>query len=175
MFAGAFGDPLFHVSRKNLSLNMGMIEGVAVAASWHGAALTPHQQTRVMRAAGIAPPLDQVLGLGFLRFNGSAAYAEAGSFCRWLLTTRGPAPLERVYRDGGDEASFRAAYGEDRAQLAAEWGQFVDGLAVPESAKKVAEERLSQPSVFRKVCAHELASRRGESARAPPPPAISNT
>jgi hypothetical protein len=166
VFAGAFGDPIFHASRDGLSFNVGMIEGVAVAAAWHGSPLTPHEQAQVMRKAGIAPPLDQVLGIRFLRFNNSAAYAEAGSFCRWLLETRGPEPLERVYREGGTAAAFEAAYRQPLPELAAEWGRFVDGLSAPEPQRKLAEERLSQPSVFHKVCAHELALRREEAARA---------
>ncbi len=166
VFAGAFGDPLFHISRSGWSVNVGLIEGVAVAAAWHGSLLTPHQQAHVMRAAKIAPPLGEVLGLGFLRFNNSAAYAEAGSFCRWLLTTRGAAPLERVYREGGSDASFRAAYGVPRSELIVDWGRFVDGIEVPDRARKLAEERFSQPSVFHKVCAHELALRREQAAHA---------
>jgi tetratricopeptide (TPR) repeat protein len=167
VFAGAFGDPLLHVSRRGAALNLGLIEGVAVAASWHGSSsLTPHQQAHVMRKAHIAPPLDRVMGLGFLGFNGAAAYAEAGSFCRWLLQTHGAARLERVYREGGSEASFRAAYGVSRAQLFDEWGRFVDALEVPDRPQQLAEERLAQPSVFHKVCAHELALRRDEAAHA---------
>jgi tetratricopeptide (TPR) repeat protein len=167
VFAGAFGDRLLHVSRRGAALNLGLIEGVAVAASWHGSSsLTPHEQAHVMRQAHIAPPLERVMGLGFLGFNGAAAYAEAGSFCRWLLEARGAAPLERVYREGGSEASFRAAYGVSRAQLFQEWGRFVDALEVPDRAHQLAEERLAQPSVFHKVCAHELALRRDEAAHA---------
>jgi tetratricopeptide (TPR) repeat protein len=166
VFASAFGDPIFRVSRDGWSFNVGMIEGMAVAAAWHGNPLTPHEQAHVMRKAGIAPPVDQVLGIRFLRFNNAAAYAEAGSFCRWLLETRGPELLERVYREGGSETSFQNAYGVSRALLIAEWGRFVDALSVEEPQKKVAEERLGQPSVFHKVCAHELALRREEAAHA---------
>jgi tetratricopeptide (TPR) repeat protein len=166
VFAGAFGDSLLHVSRSGMGLNVGLIEGVAVAAAWHGSRLTPHEQAQVMRKAGIAPPLERVLGIGFFRYNGAAAYAEAGSFCRFLLTTRGAAPLEQVYRKGGTEASFLAAYGVPRAQLIAEWGRFVDGLSVPERAQQLAEERLSQPTVFHRVCAHELAARAEQASRA---------
>jgi hypothetical protein len=169
VFAGAFGDPLLHVSRDGVSLNLGLIEGSAVAASWHGSSslgLTPHQQAQVMRKAGIAPPLTEVLGIRFLGFNNGAAYAEAGSFCRWLLDTRGPEPLEKVYRRGGSEQAFLDAYGISLRQLAAEWGRFVDGLEAPESQRQLAEERLSQPSVFHKVCAHELAVRREAASHA---------
>src|SRR5262249_54325767 len=81
VFAAAFGDRIFHASRHGLSFNVGLIEGVAVAAAWHGAPLLPHEQAQVMRKKGIAPPVGEVLGIGFLRFNNNAAYAEAGSFC----------------------------------------------------------------------------------------------
>jgi tetratricopeptide (TPR) repeat protein len=166
VFAGAFGDPIFHASRRGVFLDVGLVEGVATAAAWHGAPLTPHQQAHVMRARGIAPPLDAVFSLRFLRYNGSAAYAEAGSFCRFLLDTRGPAPLEAVYRAGGSAEAYRAAYGAPRAELVAEWETFVDALVVPEPQQKLAEERLGAPSVFHRVCAHELALRREAAAQA---------
>jgi tetratricopeptide (TPR) repeat protein len=164
VFAGAFGDPLLHVSRQGAHLNLGLVEGVAVAASVGGGGLTPHQLVKAMRRFRLEPPLDEVMSLRFLGWSGSQAYAVAGSFCRFLVETRGAAPLERVYQAGGSDESYRAAYGAPRAALEAEWSRFIDGVQLDEHDLGLAEDRLRRPSVFHKTCAHELALRR-EAAR----------
>jgi hypothetical protein len=166
VFAGVFGDRWLAASRDGLHLNIGLIEGVAVAASWPGAAHTPHQLVRALRADGLQPPLARVLSTEFFAYSGSRAYAVAGSFCRFLLDTRGAPPLERVYRAGGSDEAFRAAYGVGRAELEAEWGRFLDAQPLSDEDRVLLVERLRAPSVFRKVCAHELALRRVAAERA---------
>jgi hypothetical protein len=160
VFAGAFGDPIFGASRHGLAFNVGLIEGVATAAAWSGAPLTPHEQVAVARALGVEPPLEAVLSMRFLGYGGAAAYATAGSFCKFLLERSGPLPLERVYRAGGSAAAWREVYGVPLATLKAEWRRFIDGIAVPEREREAARARLAHPSVFHRVCAHALALRR---------------
>jgi tetratricopeptide (TPR) repeat protein len=57
-------------------------------------------------------------------------------------------------------------YGQPLPVLVAGWGRFVDGLQSPEGQQELARERLSQPTVFHKVCAHELAQKREEASHA---------
>jgi hypothetical protein len=166
VFAGAFGDPLLGIARRGAAINVGLVEGVAVAAAWHGAPLTPHQTVAVLRREGIEPPLARVLSLRFFGLNASQAYAVAGSFCRFLLDAYGPAPLERVYREGGTPAAFAAAYGAPLDALAARWHAVVDAQPLPDEARQLAAERLRRPTVFHKVCAHDLALRRQAAQRA---------
>ena len=54
---GRFGDPIFGIARRGLAFNVGLIEGVAVAASWAGQPLTPHQsrQGAARRASSSTP------------------------------------------------------------------------------------------------------------------------
>ena len=56
VFAGVFGDPLLASSRDGVRFNVGLIEGVAVAATWSlwepWQPLTPHQTVRVLGDAG---------------------------------------------------------------------------------------------------------------------------
>jgi tetratricopeptide (TPR) repeat protein len=165
VFAGAFGDPLFHTSLKGLAFNVGMIEGVAEAAAWHGSPLTPHELVRTLRQLGREPDLGQILSTSFLGINATSAYATAGSFCRFLLDTRGAPGLREVYRAGGSPESFVHAYGAPLSQLAEEWRKTVDGTVVPEAERELVKERLLRPSIFHRVCAHELALAR-EHARA---------
>jgi tetratricopeptide (TPR) repeat protein len=166
VFAGAFGDPIFGASRRGIAFNVGLIEGVAVAASWGGTALTPHQVVKEMRAVGLQPPLSQVMSLSFLGLNASQAYNVAGSFCRYLVDKHGVAPLETVFGAGGSAASYERAYGQSFEALAAQWSTFIDSVEVPAAEGEVIRERLQRPSVFHKVCAHRLALEREAAQRA---------
>src|SRR5579871_6797733 len=78
VFAGAVGDPLFHVSRRGLHFDVGLIEGAAVAADHHPERVGLDQQVKIMRLDGKQPPLDELFGLGFLRHPPARAYAVAG-------------------------------------------------------------------------------------------------
>jgi tetratricopeptide (TPR) repeat protein len=166
VFAGSFGDPIFGVARRGLHLDVGLVEGVAVAASFGGGHLTPHQSARALKDLGRLPPLASLFGPRFLGNNAAAAYDVAGSFCRYLLDQYGPHPLRAVYAAGGAPEAYRAAYGKPFAELTAEWMRFLDGVKVPEAELGVMRDRLLRPSIFRRPCPHELAARREEAQRA---------
>ena len=166
VFAGAFGDPLFGISLAWRwhgplplpTLASGLVEGVAEAADY-GAAddqSTIHQQAAAMIAGGRAPPLDAVVGAGFSTLSGARAYTMAGSFCRFLLETRGPEPLRRLYHSAGD---FSAAYGQPLEVLEKEWRAFLTRQPLDSRDRARASEMYRRPAIFKKVCARELAAR----------------
>lgn len=167
VFAGRFGDRIFGAARRGVRMNVGLIEGVAVAADWPAAPLTPHETVKALRQAGIAPRLERVLGLGFFGVNAGQAYTTAGSFCRFLLDNYGAAKLGEIYRAAGAPEAWRAVYGKDLAALERDWLAFLDGdtVAVPAREAALVKERLSRPAIFRRTCAHELALRRAEAGR----------
>lgn len=168
VFAGGFGDPIFHVSRRGARFNVGLIEGVAVAADWPGARVTttPDQALKAMRAADLAPPLTRILGTGFLTLNSMRAYTAAGSFCRFLLERNGIGPLAAVYHEGGSAPSFAAAYGVSLEKLAGEWLAAIDKQPLAAGERALLLEQLRKRSVFRKVCAHEVALLKREARQA---------
>lgn len=163
IFAGAAGDRILRLAVSHGVPQPGMIEGMAVAADWRASGdLDPHQTVRAMRQAGLEAPLSAVFGLGFYRLPASRAYALAGSFCRFLLLRRGASPLLDAYRRGGRTVDFAAATGVPFAQLEREYRAFIDEQPLSVSERDVAHERLRRPAVFHKVCAHELAIRKGQ-------------
>jgi tetratricopeptide (TPR) repeat protein len=168
VFAGQYGDPIFGIARRGLRFNVGLIEGVAVAASWPGGgqSLTPHQIVKILRDAKLVDErtLPSVMGPSFFGLNAAQAYNIAGSFCRFLIDTRGVAKLEAIYRAAGAGDSWRQIYGVDLATLQREWLAMIDRQIVPAQERAVALERLKRPSVFRRVCAHAQALRK-QSAR----------
>ena len=166
VFAGAFGDPLFgvalawrwHGPLPLPTLASGLVEGIAEAADY-GAdddQSTIHQQAAAMVAAGRAPPLEAVVGAGFTTQSGARAYTMAGSFCRFLLETRGAPPLRRLYRSAGD---FPAAYGVSLAALEKEWRAFLAQQPLDARDRARASEQFRRPAIFKKVCARELGAR----------------
>ncbi len=166
VFAGDFGDALLHLARRGLAINMGVVEGVAVAAEWQTDPLSPHQLVRVLDTAHLRPALAEVMSSRFLSLPATRAYATAGSFCRFLLDTYGSEKLGNLYRRGGGIDDFVPVYGRSFAALEKEWSHFLDSVEVAADEAQLVTEALRRPSVFHQVCAHELALRREEARRA---------
>ena len=169
VFAGAFGDPLFGIAFRWKWMGplpvpiiaMGLVEGLAEAADWTDpdGSSTIHQDAAAMIADGLAPPLASVVGAGFSAQAGPRAYTMAGSFCAFLLETRGPERLRALYRSAGN---FLDVYRTPLASLEEEWRQFLAKQAVSSRDKARASEQFRRPAIFKKVCARELAARVAE-------------
>lgn len=165
--ASEFGSPVFRVSAGNwlglpVLFNVGLIEGIAVAADWpdhFDKPLTPHQSVKALRELGMAPPVRRLLSTGFLAFSSSRSYTMAGSFVRYLLETQGAERLRILYRSGGD---FDAAYGRSETELVAEWSAMIDGIELPRDAAEIVRERFRRPSIFARPCPDAIGRQRRE-------------
>ncbi len=148
--AGAMAEGPLHVTAVGRWLPApGLIEGAAVAAAWEGEGdASPHQWSRAMLEAGLTPSVASLSGLGFFAAASGRAYTAAGSFCRWLIDTRGAARFHRFYRD----ADAMTAYGESLSALEAQWHRFLRTVATPESVLARARTRFRRASVFGRTC-----------------------
>lgn len=148
--AGVMADGPFHVTAVGRWMPApGLIEGAAVAAAWEGEGdASPHQWSRAMLEAGLTPSVASLTGLGFFAASSGRAYTAAGSFCRWLLDTRGTARFRRFYRD----ADALAAYGESLSALEARWHTFLRGVPTSEGVLARARTRFRRASVFGRTC-----------------------
>ena len=162
VFAGAAGDRVFRVSMAHGLPQMGLVEGLAVAADHRFTGnLSLHESVQTMQQAGLLPPLDQVFsGLHFWTLPSLRAYTVAGSFLRYLLEQHGPQKLLLTYQQGGRPEVFSRNYGQPFSMLQKQWLAYVAAHSVPTKAGEVEKEQLRRPAVFHKVCAHELAVRR---------------
>lgn len=162
IFAGALARPPFRVpTRLGVLVNIGVVEGIAVAADWPAHELSVHVWTRAMRSLGLAPNLRDILSpMGFWSVSSGQAYTVAGSFVRYLVEQHGIDKFAVLYADN----DFEAAYGQDLDALVSDWERFIDAMALPKEALVIAEHRFKRPSIFQKVCAHQAAnlSRRGQ-------------
>ena len=141
--------------------NMGLIEGVAVAAAWDDTPLDAHQWSLAMRTLGVATPLASLLSpQGFMTTNSRAAYTQCGSFVRWLRDSEGAEAVERLYRTGRVPEATEG--GEAREGAIARWEGWLAHRAVDEDALAIARVRFDRPAIFGKVCAHEIAALRAQ-------------
>ncbi len=148
--AGSMAEGPFHVTAIGRWLPApGLIEGAAVAAAWEGESdASPHQWSRAMMEAGLTPSVASLSGLGFFVASSGRAYTAAGSFCRWLIDTRGRARFHRFYRD----ADALAAYGESLPLLESQWHSFLRTVPTPEGVLARARTRFRRASVFGRTC-----------------------
>jgi hypothetical protein len=162
VFAGQFGDRLFGIARAGLHFNVGLIEGIAVAASWSGSPLTPHQISRLLLDQHVVGPeaLGQVMSPRFFGLNAGQAYNLAGSFVRFLVDKYGVSKLEALFHAAGSEGSYRAIYGQDFAELRDQWLAALAQEEVPADEGAMALAWLKRPSVFHRACAHAVAAAR---------------
>ena len=161
VFAASFGDPIFGVAlrwRLPPRLASGLIEGIAEAADFTDpdGGSTTHQEAAALFADGRAAPLRSLMGAGFSVVSGPRAYTLAGSFCRYLLETRGAAKLKDLYHSAGD---FTGVYGTSLDDLEAEWRAFLARQPLSAEQRARAREQFRRPAIFKKVCAREQASR----------------
>lgn len=156
VFAGRLAKGLFRVpAASGVFVNIGIVEGIAVAADWPVSELTVHGWTRAMKELDLLPDLRRGLDVaGFWSLSSSRAYTAAGSFVRYLVDTYGMEKFAVLYR----ENDFDAAYGRSLDGLVTEWEGFVEQLPLSEDDLLIAEHRFRRPSIFQKVCAHRAAN-----------------
>jgi hypothetical protein len=148
-----------HIDRwRPVNLNIGIHEGIAVAAEWNEESarleLTPHQASAAMDSLGILPDITKSLSLwGFWTQPGARAYTACGSFVRWLVDTHGIQRFDVLWRRG----NFATAYGKPLKALIADWKSMLAATPISAAELRRAERLFRPPAVFAQPCAHEAA------------------
>lgn len=156
VFGASFGSWLGVSAKNPFAYNVGLIEGLAVAADWSLGHLTGHQWSRAaLEIKGKrAPRIEDLVGVtGFWSEGASLAYTLCGSFVRFLIDQHGPARFRAAYARG----DLEEAYGKSLPELAREWKHFLGGVRLTAAELEAAERRFRVPSIFRRTCAHEVA------------------
>lgn len=126
IFAGRYGDSIFHISRVGPFPNLGMIESMAQALSGKRAT----HQLELLWAANFdgSQALEDIpLESSFRPYFGMGersrgqTYTLTGSFLSHLSRQYGFVPLTQVYKRGGRPHDFAAVYGKPFFNLEAEW------------------------------------------------------
>ncbi len=158
-FSAEMSNAPHHLSLgSSLLPNMGLIEGLAVAAAWDEGLLDAHAWTRALRELDLDTPMETLLDpFGFLGVNARAAYTQCGSFVRYVHDEVGLDAMERLYREGRLEPEDPALSG---------WRAHVDALPQDALALAVARVRFDRPAIFGRTCAHEIAALRDRAEQA---------
>lgn len=142
-----------------VSLNVGMHEGVAVAADWEEDKLTVHQWAKAMQELNVAPPLSSVMSFGFWKHAGSRSYLMAGSFIHFLIDKYGIEKCKEAFPTG----NISKIYDKELYALEREWRLYLkDEVLLRKDELNYATLRLRRGGIFEQVCAHEMASLRSD-------------
>ena len=159
VFSAEIAQPPHHLSLYQGWLpHMSLIEGLAVAFTWAQNRLDPHQWSAVLYQLNRAPPMKSILSpQGFYAQNSKLAYTLCGSFVRFYREQKGQDALNLLYRQGslpGGEKNLD--------DLINQWTLYLQNIPLSSQAKIYAKHYLNQPSIFYKVCAHEVANIRNQ-------------
>ncbi len=163
IFSSEFGDPLLGISSHwrmtpfpHPKFNMGLVEGVAVASDFRSyGELDLHQMAAALIQSGLAPSPASLFGYGFFTEAASRGYVLAGSFCRYLLDKYGTEKIKLCYRSSGD---FERIYGHSLTSLFEKYLQWLKTIKIPIEQTQLAREHFRRPSLFNRVCGHEVAN-----------------
>lgn len=162
--------PFAITARGGILIDMGIVEGLAEGLTPSRSDYSLHVWSKALRELGRAPDVRALVSVtDFWRQPPTRAYTVMGSFIDFLLRTRGPEPVRKLYREG----DFTAALGEDLDVVSAEWERFVDSQELGERERRAAVERFRQGSIFYRVCAREIAQLRQRASQLPPQAALS--
>jgi tetratricopeptide (TPR) repeat protein len=156
--AGVFGSGPFKISASGgLWQNVGLLEGLAVAVEWPARKFDPHTWSAILRRLDKAPNIQSLFDpMGFWSQAANRSYTLAGSFVRYLLTHYPKNLFLKAYHKG----SLKDIYPKTEQELITEWQTFLDKLKLSPEAVEAGKVKFSRKSIFKKVCAHEIASLR---------------
>lgn len=156
--AAEFGMPVI-----GANLNVGLVEGLAMAASPSFGNRTLAEYAASMFRFGIVEdPAALIRPTGFAFQSSTVSYVLMGAFCEHLIGRRGIEPFKLWY--GG--CSPDEAYGIGVDSLVAEWRASLDSIAVPEEWRAHTEHYFRRGSIFTRECARFVANLNADGARA---------
>ena len=138
----------------NASWSIGMVEGLAVALAPASSARLTYDQLVVSNEAFYSgEELERLFSFtGFYRESGPVAYAVSGSFTAVLLREYPVERFMKAYRS----SSLEKGYGELLPDAITKWHRHVEGVAVTDDEKRLAESVFAVPSLFDVRCPRKL-------------------
>ena len=157
VFAREFGMPGLRASPA-----VGLVEGIAVALEPpdgypSSTELVLAAQQNDIASQGLAQDPAEMARvtmdpIGFWTARAGVAYTTSGAFVEWLLDEYGSEPFQAAYRSG----NVTRAYGRSLSSLASSWAASLEGQRASPQAVELAEDLLSQRSLFERTCPHHV-------------------
>lgn len=156
--AAEFGAPVIRAS-----LNIGLTEGLAMAAAPGFGNRTPEEYAAAIVKFGIVKdPAALIRPAGFAFQSSTVSYVLMGAFCGHLIDRYGIEPFRAWYGGGSPEE----AYGKSSDSLVAEWRASLDGVAVPAGWRAHVDFYFKRGSIFARECARAVANLNADGDRA---------
>jgi tetratricopeptide (TPR) repeat protein len=154
--AAPFGAWPFGVTAGSLGVlpNLGLVEGLAVAADNPADELDLLHAAAAMKREGLLPDVRRLMTpSGFYGVAAARAYTTAGAFVRFLVERHGAAAVRALYARGDFEAAFHRGLGP----LADDFEAALDEVPLDASLLGQARARFRRGSLFERPCAREVA------------------
>lgn len=166
IFAGEFGEGLLKVPANfGIIPKMGIIEGMAVAASFNDEEFSPHEWSAGILQAKEQKGIEKLIdSLEFLSTYAGKGYTLMGSFFRFLKDKYGIDKLIQIYRD----EEFEKVYGKNKKDLVSEWQFFLlksANVQVPHIVEDMAGHHFERPGVLHTICPVEIACLKEDAER----------
>ena len=162
LFAAELGASPLKIAKNRLGLpNMALTDGIAEAYSPREQRLSLHEWTAALERIGKRPNVSSLLRPeGFYSSSARTAYTTCGSLIRYTERHHGLETVKSWYRTGewSGPVSLDA--------LLEGWRTFLNEVPLDPKSITAAQAYFDRPSIFRRVCAHEISSLREEILRA---------
>lgn len=162
LFADAFGAPPLGIAQNQYGLpNMALTEGLAEAYSPRDARLSLHEWTAALDRIDKRPDVRHLLTPnGFYASSARSAYTVCGSLLRFTAQQHGLEAVKRWYQEGQWTGPVPLE------TLIEQWEHFLETVPIEAPALVAARSYFDRPSIFKRVCAHEISSIREDIRRA---------
>jgi hypothetical protein len=162
LFADDFGAPPLGIAQNQYGLpNMALTEGLAEAYSPRDPRLSLHEWTAALDRINKRPDIRQLLTpSGFYASSARSAYTVCGSLLRFTAKHHGLDVVKRWYQEGEWTGPVPLE------TLIEQWEHFLGAVPIEAPAIAAARSHFDRPSIFKRVCAHEISSIREDIRRA---------
>lgn len=151
IFSGEYSDNLFHVAHN---LNLGLIEGAAMAAEWEWNERELHfYASNIFRFIGEFNPGHYFRGFNFAFKPSTMSYIVSGSFSRFLIDEYGIEKFGKVYATG----DFENTYSINLRDLSARYINFIKSIKTVAKDSLSTEYYFKRQSLFEKECLRTIA------------------
>lgn len=147
VISSEFGSDLTRISPE-----LGLVEGVAVAADWPVNKVDRHQAAKFLLSdEKLSRYLKHFLDFRFWYYPQSTSYTLMGSYCKYLIDVFGIENFKKYYKTGSPEV-----YGQTTDQLITSWVEFLNSnIELTEDERMLLEDRFSEKSVFQSTCSRK--------------------
>ncbi|MBW7888895.1 MAG: hypothetical protein H3C35_11155 [Bacteroidetes bacterium] len=131
-------------------------EGLAVAIDWHEDLYSVHQYVAALQRDTLLGDASRLFTLtGFAQLPSSYAYLAAGSFSKYIIDYYGIERYKKIFC----AENFYLAYGKPLSVLLEEWKIYLNSVDVSTLSPKAIQLIFNQQTIFKKICAREIAER----------------